>query len=471
MEIIIIRFNQKELEENCIRSVKKFTDLKNSKLTIYNNYPNNINLGKLWNNLIRNSKQDIICLLNSDTLVEKGWERITEILENKKVGAVGSITNNCGGNQKNLGRGEPEEINDLSGFCYLFRKEVWKEVGEFPEDMPFYGQETVFNRKLEDRGYKLMVDRRVYVHHYKGQSWLKAKEAGEVSIDQRDYGKFHYLNFVERLKRVQKLPRDIVILGSGKGNPFPTFQGIDQFISDFGGRHLSMEATLEDIGSPEVLIVAQSRYEKEWFEKIKEVKAKKALYFMDLRKDWECTDLSMFDKIFLCAKEYVNHWQKRYQVPVEWLPQATIQHPVPLTGKHNELVHIGGLDEKYHSNRIEVIRELAKHIKVTQLNETERDKRAELVERSWELYAGADFSLAVSPNVGGYTSDRVYHIMGSGGCLLSYDPGGLSLGNGLWFKTIEEAIELLKTPKDERDKIKKQAFDFIQSNHLYKPIG
>ena len=154
---------------------------------------------------------------------------------------MGPVTNNCGGLQKSLPKnGQIEEINDLSGFCYLFRKSVWKEAGGFPEDMPFYGQETVFNRKLEDHGYKLIVDRRVYVHHFKGQSWLKAKDKGEVSLDERDYGKFHYYNFMDRLKRIQKLPRDFVILGAGKGNPFPTFMGIDQFVSDFGGKHCSM---------------------------------------------------------------------------------------------------------------------------------------------------------------------------------------------------------------------------------------
>ncbi len=479
MNIIIVLFNLPELEHKCIESVKKYTNLERHTLTVYDNYPKKENLAVVWNRLIEESKDENICLLNSDTIVEKDWTRLEENIE---AGAVGPITNNCGGNQKHLEKKDSvEEINDLSGFCYCFTKKVWEEVGKFPEDMPFYGQESVFNRKLEDHGYKLMVDRRVYVHHYKGQSWHKARKDGDINDNNREYGKMQYYNFMKRLDKMQKLPRDIVIMGAGPGNPFPTFIGIDQFISDFGGKHISME---DEIPQCDVLIVVQVRHKKEWYDKIRLAKArKKILYFMDLRVpeeftyklkspkgmslDWDNRDLTIFDKVFICAKEFIDYWKKRYGVEFNWLQQATIQQPTPPVGEHYGIVHIGALDKNFHQNRIDILEKLPN---VKQINEFDRKKRAEVVSKQWGIYGSSDFSLSVSPQVEGYTSDRLFHIMGSGGVALSYNPGGLNhlKDYALWFKTIDEAKELLETPKEERDKIKKRAFDYCQSNHTYK---
>ncbi len=104
MEIILVKFNQPKYEDACIESVKKFTDLNKHTLTIYDNYPKKENLAVVWNRLIEESEDENICLLNSDTLVEPRWERLIEALEDKTVGAVGPITNKCGGKQKGIGK-------------------------------------------------------------------------------------------------------------------------------------------------------------------------------------------------------------------------------------------------------------------------------------------------------------------------------------------------------------------------------
>lgn len=474
--IIIITFNLPEKEKECIDSVKKYTG--EHTLTVYDNYPKKENLAVVWNRLIENSKHDKICLLNNDTVVEKGWDKMLEVLDDPKVGAVGPVTNNCGGKQKGMEKnGKVEEIKDLSGFCYCFRKEVWEEVGRFPEDMPFYGQETVFNRKLQDHGYKLMVDRRVYVHHYKGRSWHKARKAGEINDNNREYGRMHYYNFVNRLEKVKKLPRNVVVLGAPT-SPFPTFHGINQTCSDFGYIHLPMDATFKEIMShkPEILIVAQSRYNPDWYEVIRKVKAegvKTGLYFMDLRtpksegrfKTTFDMDLSpYFDKAFFNAKGVMKDWEM-FNIKTEWMPQGTIQQPIPPIGENLGTVHIGDINNaSFHSNRQEFLKE----IDYVNLDSKVRDKRAEIVSRQWGIYGSSDFSLAISPDVEGYTSDRVYHIMGSGGELVSFDPGGLEhlKPYGHWFKTKEELREILKKPRDE--KLRKRAFDYTQTNHLYK---
>jgi hypothetical protein len=469
MEIILVQFNQPELTAETIKSIKKHTKGP-YKLTVHDNYPQNENLAIVWNRLIEQSDEEIICLFNDDAVAEEGWDKMREVLKDPKVGAVGPTTNNCGSEQKDMPRADKiQESKDISGFCYLFRKSVWEEVGRFPEDFPFYGQESVFNRKLQAAGYKLMIDRRVFIYHHKGQSYKKAVKDGIVKDDQRTRGAFHYWNFLDRLNKVKHLPKP-VILGAGKGNPFPTFMGIDQFVSDFGGVHLPSEASYEEIMShkPEIVIVVQSRYIPELLQNVLKLKmagVKTALYFMDLRENWNCPILP-YDNVFLCAEGLVEKWKEKYKTNVHWLPQATIQQPVIPEGKGYHLVHIGDLTSHIHVNR----KRIADQLNPKQINEVDREKRAKVVSEMWGVYSNSDFSLAVSPEVKGYTSDRIYHIMGSGGCLLSYDPGGLDhlKRYGLWFKTVEEAKRLLETPKEVRDLIKEKAFDYTQTNHLYK---
>lgn len=201
MNIIVVKYKSPEEEERCIESVKQFTDLTKHSLTVFDNAPENINLGKLWNQLIEASDDEVICLLNSDTEVEEGWDRLAEFIlwngQANKIGAVGPVTDNCRTKQKGMKRAESfEEISDLSGFCYVFKKSTWEEVGGFPEDFPFYGQETAFNRLLQKNGYKLMVDRRVFVHH---EGSASIKKSGANEIEERKKGADRYKRFLKEI--------------------------------------------------------------------------------------------------------------------------------------------------------------------------------------------------------------------------------------------------------------------------------
>jgi len=488
-----VKFNQPEFEKNCIESIKKFTDLEKHTLTIHDNYPGNKNLGQLWNELIEESDDQNICLLNTDTLVEENWTRLEESLADPEVGAVGPITNKCGTFQAGLERkDEIIDANQLSGFCMCFTKKNWRKVGKFPEDNAFYGQESVFNRKLQDHGLTLKCDRRVFVHHFKGQSWLKARDAGEVSDLNREYGAMQYKNFARRLKELREVipaKTRLVVLGAGAGNPYPTFSGIDQVISDFFGTravHLPMNTKADVIlaFNPDVLIVHNTRYKPEWYEEIRRVKkagVKTALYWMDLRSPTRTHKTifshplnEYFDHIFYCAEGWRNDWEEHFKVKTTWLPQATIQHPLPPKDeKWYDVIHIGDTtDMRYHQNRKAVIDQFSgSAINVTQLNEGGRGRRIELSKRTYGLYGNCNWSLSVSPLVSGYTSDRTFHILGAGGCLIMLDPGGFD-----WLKPygyierdIDKMIKRIQgTGIEEINVMKKRAFEYAQSHELYK---
>jgi len=491
MNIIVVLYKNPEVEQRCLASVRKFTDLSKHTLTVFDNAPENINLGKLWNDLIEASDQEVICLLNSDTVVEEGWDRLVESLSDPLIGAVGPVTNKCGGKQKELTKnGKIEEINDLSGFCYLFTKKNWRKVGKMPEDMPFYGQESVFNRKLEDHGLKLMVDRRVFVWHEKGSSWLKAKERGDMKMEQADYGAFHYWNYTRRLKELRTvLPQGkrVVFLGAGKGNPFPTFIGIDQTISDFFGEnaiHLPMESTVDEIMKfkPDYMIVVNTRYNNQWYDVIRGVRklgVKTALYWMDLRRPLDTLFSNNiryhlrdhFDHIFFCVNdpEWLGEWETVHGVKTTYLPQATIQHPVPPRGESFGNVHIGDLAfSTFHKERAEHMEQIRKEIPVVNLNELARPERIELSKKSYGIYGASDWCVSFAQAVNGYSSDRMYHILGAGGRLVCIDHGGHDhlKEYGYFEPTVEAMIERMKTVPD--DGIKEKAFKYVQSHELYK---
>lgn len=200
VEIILVRYKLKQIEDECIKSVLENTGTHH--LTVYDNVPENVNLGRLWNNLIRRSDADIICLLNTDTLVEKDWLTKLEnlLVSTPNCGGVGPVTNSAKNSQKQQ-KGEGTfylpEREMLSGFCLLFTKKVWEEAGGFPEDCGFYGQETAFMKKVQSKGYVQAVRRDVFVFHYGSAS---AIAAGMDLEKERVEGRSYYQKFKELWK-------------------------------------------------------------------------------------------------------------------------------------------------------------------------------------------------------------------------------------------------------------------------------
>ena len=187
IEIILVRYKLPIVENDCLSSVLKNTS--NYHLTVYDNAPHNENLGKLWNKLINRSDADTICLLNTDTLVEENWlTRLEETLEGpswNKIGAVGPVTDNAHNAQKRDRGGACFRLPEgqmLSGFCLLFKKSIWSEVGGIPENFGFYGQETAFLIKVDKKGYTQWVNPSVFVHHLGSASAQEAQKRGEMDI-------------------------------------------------------------------------------------------------------------------------------------------------------------------------------------------------------------------------------------------------------------------------------------------------
>lgn len=202
VEVIIVRFNLPEIEAQCIESVMRSTRWA-YRLHVVDNYEAKEPLGILWNRLIDTSPFDHILLLNSDCLVTEGW--LTKLMEtmatDPQIAVVGPSSNACGTVQRIAAGLPPAQADayaltvqdeyrgqhveaEVSGFCYLLRKDAWEQVGRFSPNFGFYGQETELNIRLRYAGFKTVWRQDSFVYHHWGASVKAAEEHGELDVDQ-----------------------------------------------------------------------------------------------------------------------------------------------------------------------------------------------------------------------------------------------------------------------------------------------
>ena len=177
-------------EIDCISSIIKKTKYPYV-ITYFDNFNSGISLTKAWNELIERSDYEYICLLNNDTKVTLSWlERLVDVLDkDSTIICVGPSTNNCHSIQRTIAteeeailhKNEIEIMKDpLSGFCILFRRNFWSKI-KFDERFPFYGQESLFQWKVQQLGYKLAWRKDSFVYHI-GEASIKSSNM-DVDIE------------------------------------------------------------------------------------------------------------------------------------------------------------------------------------------------------------------------------------------------------------------------------------------------
>jgi Predicted glycosyltransferases len=139
------------------------------------------------NDALRVAEGDIIVLLNSDTLVTKGWlsKIVGALTEDKSIGMVGPITNSAGNEQNIFISGaSPEEIisegtvwklnsqgdsfttDKLCFFCVAFRRDLFEKIGMLDErfGLGFY-EDDDYCIRVKKAGYSLKCLEDAFVYH------------------------------------------------------------------------------------------------------------------------------------------------------------------------------------------------------------------------------------------------------------------------------------------------------------------
>lgn len=221
--IVILTFNKIEYTKKCIESIRKFTDMTKCEVIIVDNnstdetrdwlikqkdlkvilndenvgFPKGCNIG-----IKAAEKENDILLLNNDTIVTYNWlTNLNECLNSDElIGAVGPVTNSSayyqqievdykdiegiyefGLNHNKSNKELWEQRQKLIGFCMLIKRKALDEVGLLDEIFtPGNFEDDDYSIRLIDKGYKLVLCRDTFIHHYGGASFSKNKDYSAI---------------------------------------------------------------------------------------------------------------------------------------------------------------------------------------------------------------------------------------------------------------------------------------------------
>lgn len=244
--IIILSYNTYELTKDCIESIRKFTPAGSYEIIVIDNASKDASVAWLKRQkdirLICNKENrgfpagcnqgmeiaeagNDILLLNSDIIVTPRWleNMQTALYSEERVGAVSCVTNNCSNWQqvdvsyKNYDEliAFADRINHtnpaywelrprLVGFCYLIKNAAYQRVGFLDEIYtPGNYEDDDYSLRLIMAGYKLLVCRDTFIHHYGSASFGDPQELLEGNLAKflakwhvtLDYGVFHNVIF------------------------------------------------------------------------------------------------------------------------------------------------------------------------------------------------------------------------------------------------------------------------------------
>ncbi|MEX0932606.1 MAG: glycosyltransferase [Candidatus Pacearchaeota archaeon] len=149
-EIIIVDGESKDKTYKILKEYVK----KNKKLKIFQKEGANIAQGR--NIAIKKAKNSLIVGVDAGTKYEKDWlENLIEGFEKLEADmgfgkTLPLIENNF---QKVLAKKMRQQFGSSRNI--IFKKEVWKKVGGYPEDLRM-AEDTVFNEKVKNQGFKII---------------------------------------------------------------------------------------------------------------------------------------------------------------------------------------------------------------------------------------------------------------------------------------------------------------------------
>ncbi|MFX3632610.1 MAG: glycosyltransferase family 2 protein [Candidatus Pristimantibacillus sp.] len=213
--IIIPSFNQVGYLKSCIESIREKTVLPYEIIVVDNasadgsaQYLNQLNGQVRYRILSENygfsgavnmglmmAKGTTILILNNDTLVTDNWleNMIICLNSDPEIGMVGPVTNYISGDQQirvpyndieempefarlnNISDRKRWQITDrLTGFCLLFRRELFEEIGFMDEGFEIGNfEDDDYNIRVRLLGYSLVIAHDSFIHHF-GSVSMKA---------------------------------------------------------------------------------------------------------------------------------------------------------------------------------------------------------------------------------------------------------------------------------------------------------
>lgn len=249
--IVIPTYNQLDMLQQCIASIIENTDLPYEIIVVdnastdgtgaylqklggqvrYRVLPSNQGFSGAINVGMMMAKGSTILLLNNDTLVTYRWldNMLACLHSDERIGMVGPVTNFISGDQQipvpyldvrempafAKQHNEPNparwrRTDRLVGFCLLFRRELFHQVGYFDEGYELGNYEDDdFNIRVRMLGRSLVVAEDTFIHHF-GSVSMKALGDRQAQVNERNqlYFTDKWLNPYEWIHRIRQIENE-----------------------------------------------------------------------------------------------------------------------------------------------------------------------------------------------------------------------------------------------------------------------
>lgn len=244
--IIIPTYNQKELVLQCISTIEAYTEQPYEIIVVDDGsmdgtcealykrrgairvgvHLENLGFASAINTGLMMAKGSTIVLLNNDVLVTERWlsQLLTALNANKEAAAIGPVTNYIGGEQQiNIAYKDLQEMqlfaanynmidrskwvytDRLVGFCLLFRREIFEDVGYFDEGYKIGNfEDDDWTLRLKLQGKRLMIAGDTFVHHIGSVSMKSLDEDCFAAVNSKNE---HF--FQQKWGKSQELVRHV----------------------------------------------------------------------------------------------------------------------------------------------------------------------------------------------------------------------------------------------------------------------
>ena len=188
------------------------------------------------NEMLYNSSEELVCFLNSDTIVSQQWDtHITDVMRsNASIGMAGPSTSFTHTEQSLPGlledrmrqdsagvlriaqrvyefyRGQQQILDSLGGFCLFIRREVVRKIGYFDERFGIgAAEEDDFIARAKTVGFQPVWVKYAYVHHFGHCTMTQELQGASAELWRRNRILYEIKRLVPELREIVHAPGQV----------------------------------------------------------------------------------------------------------------------------------------------------------------------------------------------------------------------------------------------------------------------